>query len=117
MTAVALLGLATAAGPAAAYAAGYDGDWTVTVITDHGTCERTSSYDVKVSHGNIIYTSRTALSMYGTVSPQGVVSVLITRFDEGARGTGRLTQQGGSGGWRGAGKDDACSGHWEARRQ
>ena len=31
MTAVALLGLATAAGPAAAYAAGYDGDLALDV--------------------------------------------------------------------------------------
>ena len=112
-----LLGLAVAAQPATA--AGYDGDWTVSVTTDHGTCERSSNYDVHVVHGNIIYTSYTAVSLYGRVSPDGAVSVLLTRLDDSARGTGRLSQStgSGSGSWRGAGKDGACSGHWDARRR
>ncbi len=46
-----------------------------------------------------------------------MIAVEISRFDEGARGTGRLARRGGSGGWHGAGKDGACSGHWEARRR
>jgi hypothetical protein len=110
-----LLGLVVAGKPVAA--AGFDGDWTVSVTTDHGSCERSANYDVHVVHGNIIFTSYTAVSLYGRVTPDGAVSVLITRFDDSARGSGRLAQTTGSGAWRGAGKNGPCTGHWEARRR
>jgi hypothetical protein len=110
-------GLFTLGSATPSAAADFDGDWTVVVTTEHGNCEPTYKYDVKVAHGDIIYTSYTALSLYGKVSPQGGVSVLITRFDDTARGTGRITAQSGSGTWRGDGKSGSCSGRWVAHRR
>jgi hypothetical protein len=115
--AAALLGLVTASKPTATFAADHDGDWTVRVITKQGKCDRTSSYDVSVSNGHIIYTSYTSLSLSGTISPQGVVMVNIRHFDEVAHGSGRLMGHAGTGDWRGAGKDGVCSGRWEAHRR
>ena len=112
-----LAGLAAVGTPRAAFAADYEGDWTVLVMTERGACDPTYSYDVSVLRGAIVYTALTSVSLSGTVSPQGAVLVHITHFDEGARGTGHLKERTGAGSWRGAGKKGECSGRWEARRR
>ena len=111
-----LLGL-TIARPLPALAAAYDGEWTVLVTTAQGKCDRTYSYDVSVSQGKILYTNYTSVTLYGTVSPQGAVMVSIRHFDDVANGNGHLTARTGGGGWRGTGKDGACSGQWKAQRR
>lgn len=111
-----LFGL-TIACPLPAFAAGYDGDWTVLVTTAQGKCDRTYSYDVSVAHGKIVYTSYTSVTLNGTVSPQGAVMVSIRHFDDVANGSGHLTARTGGGGWRGTGKDGVCSGQWKAQRR
>ena len=115
--AAALLGLAVATQPTEAVAAAYDGEWTVLVTTEKGKCDRNYSYDVSVSEGKIHYTSYTSVTLYGTVSPQGAVMVSIRHFDDVANGSGHLAAHAGSGGWRGTGKDGACSGLWKAQRR
>jgi hypothetical protein len=112
-----LAGLAALGTPRAAFAAEYDGDWTVQVVTERGACDPTYSYNVSVTRGTIVYTALTSVSLSGTVSPQGAVLVNITHFDEGARGTGHLKERTGAGSWRGAGKSGDCFGRWEARRR
>ncbi len=115
--AAALSGLAIVGTPQAAFATGYDGNWTVLVITERGTCDRNYSYDVSISQGKIHYPSYTSVSLYGTVSPQGAVMVSIRHLDDIASGSGHLMARSGSGGWRGAGKNGGCSGHWKAHRR
>jgi hypothetical protein len=115
--AAALLGLTIVAGPTEAVGTGYDGEWTVLVTTAQGKCDRTYSYDVNVSQGKILYTSYTSVTLNGTVSPQGAVMVSIRHFDDIANGSGQLTARTGGGGWRGTGKDGACSGQWKAQRR
>jgi hypothetical protein len=117
VSAVALLGLAIAGKPTAAFAAGYDGNWTVQVITEQGKCDRLYSYDVSVSNGKIHYPSYTSVSLYGTVSPQGAVMVSIRHLDDIATGSGQLMARTGNGGWRGVGRSGSCSGHWKAHRR
>jgi len=114
-----LSGALIAASATAVFAAGFDGDWTVNVITVRGGCDRNTTYDVHVANGRIEYRTYNAISMYGTVSPQGAVNVSIRRFDDGAQGTGHLDGQSGHGhgGWSGAGKSGSCSGRWEAHRR
>jgi hypothetical protein len=111
------LGLGIIAEPGVALAGGYDGDWTVRVITERGKCDSASSYNVRVARGKVLYTSYTSVSLWGTVSPQGAVRVTIKHFDENANGSGRLAVRTGSGGWRGVGKQGPCSGRWEAHRR
>jgi hypothetical protein len=115
--AIAFMVLTIAGEPTAAFADSYDGNWTVLVITERGTCDRNYSYDVSVSQGKIHYPSYTSVSLYGTVSPQGAVMVSIRHLDDIASGSGRLMARSGGGGWRGAGKNGSCSGHWKAHRR
>jgi hypothetical protein len=112
-----VLGLAAASGPAAALANEFDGDWTVRVVTERGTCDHSSSYNVVVLNGVIHYTTVTSLSMHGTVTPRGAVIVNLTHHEEHASGSGHLLSHSGGGGWHGVGKDGACSGRWEAHRR
>jgi hypothetical protein len=116
IAAATLMSLAAASQPDAA-AATMDGDWTVHVITERGTCDHTHDYDVSVANGRIEYKSYTSVTLNGTVAPDGAVRVVIRHFDEGAQGSGRLTGRHGSGAWHGAGKGGACSGRWEAHRR
>ena len=111
-----LLGL-TMACPLSAFASGYDGDWTVLVTTTQGKCDRTYSYDVSVAGGRIVYTSYTSVTLNGSVSSQGAVMVSIRHFDDVANGSGHLSARTGGGGWRGNGRDGACSGQWKAQRR
>jgi hypothetical protein len=115
--AAALTSLVVAGKPTAAFAAEHDGQWTVRVITEQGGCDRTASYDVKVTDGQIIYSSYTSVSLSGKISPQGEVVVSLRHHDDTASGSGRLTERTGAGGWRGTGKFSTCSGRWEARRR
>ena len=112
---VAVLTIASA--PTAALAAVFDGDWTVTVYTVRGKCDRSYSYDVRVVRGVVKYVDYTSVHLSGTVTPQGMVSVNIRHHDDTANGVGHLSEVTGAGDWRGAGKDGACSGHWKAHRR
>jgi hypothetical protein len=103
--------------PAAARAGGFDGNWTVRVITEHGKCDRTASCNVEVIHGKVRYTSYSSVMLWSTVSPNGAVRVSIKHFDDGANGSGQLMQRTGGGGWSGIGKHGPCSGRWVAHRR
>jgi hypothetical protein len=103
--------------PSGALAAVFDGDWTVTVVTEHGKCDRTYSYHVRVHGGAVHYTDYNSVSVGGTVSPQGIVRVGIRHHDDTASGIGHLSERTGAGEWRGSGKDGACSGRWDAQRR
>lgn len=100
-----------------AFAGEHDGKWTVRVITEQGSCDRVSSYDVDVSAGRIVYASYSSVSMSGRITPQGDVVVSLRHHDDVATGTGRLNERTGAGGWRGSGKFAVCAGRWEARRR
>lgn len=105
------------AGIVPSQAGNYDGHWTVRVITEKGGCDASSSYDVNVANGHIVYSGLTSVSMSGTISPKGEVLVSLRHHDDTASGHGHLSELKGEGSWRGAGKFSQCSGHWEANRR
>jgi hypothetical protein len=111
------LALAMAAGPRAAFAASQDGNWSVLVITEQGTCDRGYRYSVNVANGRVVYQGDAAVSLNGTVAPNGAVKVSIKGGDKDASGTGRLSANTGSGTWRGSGSAGTCTGSWEAERR
>src|ERR1700730_17648413 len=63
------LGLVIAGGAATALAAAQDGNWSVLVITEQGTCDRGYRYSVKVANGLVIYQGDSAIRLNGTVAP------------------------------------------------
>ncbi len=100
-----------------AQAAPYDGNWSVLVITEKGTCDKGFRYNVAVVDGHVRYQGDTAVSFNGTVEPSGAVKVNIRLGEQGANGTGRLRADSGTGTWRSAGKSNDCAGRWEAERR
>ena len=58
---------ATASGSARSTHSSSDGRWSVVIITDAGTCDRSYRYGLVVSHGRIYYEA-TAASLFREAS-------------------------------------------------
>jgi len=113
-----ILPLAAAAGSAPAQsAAKFDGNWSVVVITEKGDCDRAYRYPVEVVNGNLRYASEAGISITGKVDNGGRLKATISRGQQRADGTGRLSASGGSGVWSGSDSVKQCSGRWEAERR
>lgn len=104
------------AGPISA-AAKYDGDWSVVVITEQGTCDRAYRYPVKVVNGSIKYLSEAGITITGRVDGQGRIKASIRRGEQYAEGSGRLSASDGAGTWSGKDRVSECSGRWEAEKR
>jgi hypothetical protein len=115
--AASVLCTALAGNPPAASAATTDGNWSVQIITEKGTCGSARLDNVNVSHGRVAYRGIAPVNVAGTVAANGLVRVNITAGDQGARGTGRLLASGGHGVWRGHGTRGQCTGRWVAERR
>jgi hypothetical protein len=100
----------------AAYAASFDGSWSVTVFTRRGSCDQTYRYGVVIRGGSVSYAGGGPVSVSGHVSPSGHVSVSVSSGGNYAVGSGRLRGSSGGGSWRGQGSSGACSGSWSASR-
>ena len=111
-----LAGSAISGQPHPAFAATQDGNWSVLIVTEKGTCDRGYRYNVKVANGQVRYQGNAAVNLAGTVAPSGVVKVSIKIGGQGADGTGRLSDNSGTGTWHGIGSSGTCAGHWEAER-
>jgi len=116
MAAVAL-GFGLLASTPAAFAATHDGNWSVVIITEKGTCDQAYRYSVGVANGQVRYQGDAAVNFNGTVEPSGAVKVNIRLGEQGASGTGRLNGSSGTGTWQGVGGTKECSGRWEAERR
>lgn len=106
-----------AAGPAAQARMAFDGNWSVSIITDSGeTCDRAYRYALHISDGRITYDDP-AFTVSGSVAPNGQVRVVVRSGQQQAVGTGRLSGDSGEGQWSGQSPSARCSGHWEAERR
>jgi len=112
-----LAGLGLAGPPSKAAAATHDGNWSVLIITEKGTCDRGYRYAVNVANGHVRYAGDGSVNLSGTVTPTGLVKVSIRLGDKGASGSGHLRGQSGAGIWHGIGGSGSCSGRWEAERR
>jgi hypothetical protein len=111
LTAAAILASAV---PAAAKS-NYDGQWSVLIVTQKGTCDRAYRYPVKIDNGAVGYAGDASFTVSGKVGPTGTVTVMVARGSQSAKGTGRLSSTDGAGMWT-AGSGD-CSGTWTAERR
>ena len=112
MTAAAVL---FAAIPSAARAAGgYDGVWSVTIITQTGNCPSTLRYGVRVDRGRVLADGQ-SYQVNGSVAPNGATRVTVSEQGQSASGTGRLSGNAGAGRWRTS--TGQCSGQWTAERR
>ncbi|MBV8840682.1 MAG: hypothetical protein JO000_29445 [Alphaproteobacteria bacterium] len=118
LTAVAILAAAavpTAAAPIAASKATFDGNWSVLIVTERGTCDRAYRYPVRISNGSVGYAGTASFNVTGQVGANGAVTVTVSHGSQSASGAGRLSLTDGTGHWRTAGGE--CSGTWSAERR
>jgi hypothetical protein len=102
-------------GPSA-YAASFDGSWSVLVVTRSGACDQAYRYGVTIVGGVVHYAGGGPVSLTGRVSPSGNVTVRVASGPQYALGSGRLSRSTGSGSWRGQGPNGSCAGVWSATR-
>ena len=91
----------------------YDGLWSVSIVTDRGSCDRGYRYPIRISGGVLANAGSVAFTITGHVQPTGAITVTVAHGGSSATGTGRLAGSNGSGHW--AGGD--CSGTWSAERR
>ena len=94
---------------------GFDGHWSVLIVTQKGTCDRAYRYPVKIDKGSVGYAGDASFTVSGKVGENGAVTVRVARGSQSANGQGKLSSTDGSGQWV-AGSGD-CSGTWTAERR
>ena len=97
--------------------AGFDGAWSILIVTEAGECDRAYRYAVQIDHGRMVYEGGAGVDLTGTVDRSGRVSATVQRGAQGAVGTGRLAGDRGRGTWQGKSSSSQCSGYWEAERR
>ncbi len=114
LTALALLTAAAFSAPASAKST-FDGAWSVLIVTEKGSCDRAYRYPVKIDNGSVGYAGSASFTVSGNVQSTGAVTVTVARGSQSAKGSGRLSPNGGTGSWvAGSGE---CSGTWTAERR
>ena len=93
----------------------FDGNWSVLIVTQKGTCDRAYRYPVKIENGAVGYAGSASFTVSGKVGPNGTVTVTVARGGQSANGTGQMSATDGSGVWT-AGSGE-CSGTWTAERR
>jgi len=111
-----LAGLALSVHPTPA-ASTFDGEWSVVIITEAGTCDRAYRYPVQVVNGELKYGGEAAVAISGRVDPSGKLNATIRRGEQSASGSGRLSLSSGNGTWTGKSSTTSCAGRWEAEKR
>jgi hypothetical protein len=101
--------------PMHAQAATFDGNWSVLIITEQGQCDRAYRYPLRISGGRVLYDGSNNFNVSGRVSSNGAARVSVSKGDQAAQGTGRLSANRGSGTWKSP--TGGCSGKWTAERR
>jgi len=101
--------------PMSATKQSFDGTWSVLIVTEKGTCDRAYRYPVRISNGSVGYAGEASFNVSGSVGPNRSVTVMVSKGNQSARGSGHLSATDGSGRWvAGSGE---CSGTWTAERR
>lgn len=91
----------------------FDGVWSVSIITEKGTCDRGYRYPIRISKGVLANAGDVAFTISGKVAPTGAITVIVAHGSSSATGSGRLAGAIGTGSWQGG----DCSGTWTAERR
>ncbi len=95
----------------------YDGDWSVEIITQQGSCDRAYRFAAHIVNGYVENEYGGAVNLQGRVAPNGAIRVSVSSGSQQASGGGRLSGATGSGTWSGQGSVGSCAGVWEATRR
>ena len=69
----------------------FDGNWSVEVVTEQGACDRAYRYAVIVQNGRARYGGPENFNVNGQVQQNGAVSASISRGQDRANVSGRLS--------------------------
>ncbi|MGH6768008.1 MAG: hypothetical protein ACRECO_03185 [Xanthobacteraceae bacterium] len=94
----------------------YDGNWSVLIVTQRGSCDRAYRYGVQIVNGRVVYNGG-VVNFSGRVTARGQVRVSVSSGSGRANGSGRLSRNAGNGRWSGVSGNDRCSGYWTAERR
>jgi hypothetical protein len=94
----------------------YDGEWSVLIVTEKGSCDRAYRYGVQIVNGNVVYDGG-VVNLSGRVAANGRVQVAVSSSNGRANGSGRLSRNLGEGSWNGQSGPSVCSGYWTAERR
>ena len=100
---------------ASAMRGGFDGDWSVVIMTQRGACSTGVRFGVDIRKG--VFYSSGSFDTRGSVSGNGATRVRVSAGGQSASASGRLFGNSGSGTWRGVSSDGPCSGNWSASRR
>jgi hypothetical protein len=92
----------------------YDGQWSITFVTQSGDCSPTYNYSLNIENG--VITSPAAETFRGNVTSSGAVRATVSVQEKHASGSGKLTGVLGRGSWTGYSGDQRCTGSWTAQR-
>ena len=92
---------------------GFDGLWSVSIVTEKGACDRGYRYPVRITNGVLANAGSVNISIVGKVQPTGAITVIVSAAGKSANGSGRLSGNLGEGHWTGG----ECSGSWTAERR
>ena len=95
-------------------AGAYDGEWSVVIQTLRGDCIGNVRVAVRIA-GSRVLSPDPSYDARGAVASNGAIRVVVSRGDQSASGSGRLTRDAGRGWWRTARGE--CSGQWAAERR
>lgn len=94
----------------------FDGNWSVEVVTEQGGCDRAYRYSVIVQNGQARYGGPENFDVNGQVRSNGSVTASISRGQDRANVSGRLSGSSGRGTWTTSG-GRTCSGYWNAEKR
>jgi hypothetical protein len=115
LTSLAVSVVPSFAAPNSSAKASYNGQWSVLIVTEKGTCDRAYRYPVKIENGSLGYAGSASFSVSGSVGDNGALVVTVSKGDKSAKGTGHISSTNGTGTWTAAGGE--CSGTWTAERR
>ena len=94
---------------------GYDGVWSVVIITKEGICDPSYRYPIRITNGSLGNAGTATVNITGNVGKNGAEVVNVSAGDKTATGTGHLAGKSGGGSWSGG--NGACKGVWQAERR
>lgn len=111
---VALAGCLAAVAPA--HAASFEGQWSVVVTPEDGSCDGPYVLPVKVLDNRIIYIGKGQFEAQGGVEPNGAVRVTFASQGDRLDASGKMKSEVlGFGKW--TSPTEKCGGTWVARKR
>lgn len=93
---------------------GYNGTWSVELVTESGICDSRVRYSVSVQEGDVkLVSSSDKATLSGRVGEDGTVGLNVSNGSASGAVTGRLQARSGGGTWK---VSALCSGRWTATR-